>query len=607
MKPRRRAAALAGAALILVASTATGWADTEDPPRMVVVLDSSGSMGEPHSSGATRMEMAKQALREFVPTIPPDAEVGLRLLGSRVDGDPMPAEACQDTELLVAPSADNRAELLTSVAGLEPVGWTPIPEALRQAAADVSGSGQRSILLVSDGESTCQPDPCEVAAELVATDTELVINVIGFDVDDSTRSQLQCIAANGNGTYTDVASVSELRLAIEETASRALRPFEYAGQPVTGGREASAAVALTAGYWLDEFPAANTQKQELWYKISRTQAQSVLTASLLTFPENKGSDGVEMQLQTLDGQRCFADNEIKPGGQLPLIMGTSTRATTSVTACQNASSYLLRLSRQKGTDATSPLPFQLRIQELPGWVEPTGSAPVVEFDGSAVPASTAQQIAPGTSLTNAPLMSPGSYVADLVPGEVQAFRLPVAFGQASRATVRVTAEDLARIHSYAGSLNLWAILPSGDQVDGAYAYQLLGDRAIEMSTETPPLWAGDRERLYQSGDVTYVLVWNPAEGAPEDLLLSFELSVEVAGTALETPAPLVAPTPSASPQPGTSSPTPVAVNTDTSPSSAATSPAPSTTGSGYAWLPWVIGISGVAVVGGGTALLVRRR
>jgi hypothetical protein len=62
----------------------------------------------------------------------------------------------------------HRTEAKTAVATLTPTGWTPIGPALLKAAGDLDGGdGPRRIVLISDGEDTCQPlDPCEVAREI---------------------------------------------------------------------------------------------------------------------------------------------------------------------------------------------------------------------------------------------------------------------------------------------------------------------------------------------------------------------------------------------------------------------------------------------------------
>ena len=67
-----------------------------------------------------------------------------------------------DHRVLVRFDAD---ALHDAVADYAPTGETPIAYALQQAATDLGPDGNRTVVLVSDGIATCDPDPCEVAEQ----------------------------------------------------------------------------------------------------------------------------------------------------------------------------------------------------------------------------------------------------------------------------------------------------------------------------------------------------------------------------------------------------------------------------------------------------------
>lgn len=67
--------------------------------------------------------------------------------------------ACSDSQLVVPIAQGNSAKLKAAIKKYEPYGETPIAYALEQAGKDVGTSGQRSILLVSDGEDTATSTP----------------------------------------------------------------------------------------------------------------------------------------------------------------------------------------------------------------------------------------------------------------------------------------------------------------------------------------------------------------------------------------------------------------------------------------------------------------
>ena len=80
-------------------------------------------------------------------------------------------------------------------------GWTPVGSSLRAAEQDLPASGERTVVLVSDGIDSCAPpDPCDVARELARRGTHLTVHTIGFQIDGQARAQLQCIAEATGGT-----------------------------------------------------------------------------------------------------------------------------------------------------------------------------------------------------------------------------------------------------------------------------------------------------------------------------------------------------------------------------------------------------------------------
>ena len=138
-------------------------------------------------------------------------------------------------------------------------GYTPIGQSLRVAAAQLPKEGQRSIVLVSDGEDTCAPpQPCEVAKELNKQGVDLHVHAIGFRVDAKARAQLACIAQNTGGTYHDAADADSLLGVLGRVTDRALRHYEPTGLPITGTADPFTAPTMTPGQYLDTLnPARN--------------------------------------------------------------------------------------------------------------------------------------------------------------------------------------------------------------------------------------------------------------------------------------------------------------------------------------------------------------
>lgn len=180
----------------------------------VLLLDSSGSM-KAKLGNELRMDAAKAALRAFVSSVPADARLGFVVYGhkgnNRADGK---AESCgpEGAELL-ARMGELKPEAIDSLlTRFDPVGWTPIEQALRVAAKAINDeTGRRRILIVSDGIETCGGNPVKAVQQIKASGIDVQVNVVGLSVSANDQSALRRIAEAGGGSYRDVHSQSELQ------------------------------------------------------------------------------------------------------------------------------------------------------------------------------------------------------------------------------------------------------------------------------------------------------------------------------------------------------------------------------------------------------------
>ena len=215
----------------LAAPAAAESTDEMAAGRLVLVLDSSGSMSDLTGDGRTRIDAAKDALRAVVNQLPKDQPVGMRVFGAT---QPTRAGAdlyCADSQNVVAVDVGNRDALQTAINDYEPYGETPIGFALQEAGKDLGSEGQRSIVLVSDGLATCEPDPCIVAEQLRAGGIDVRIDVVGLNVDAAARASLECVAQAGGGTYYDATDTESLIESLTEAQTRSARPFERGAAP----------------------------------------------------------------------------------------------------------------------------------------------------------------------------------------------------------------------------------------------------------------------------------------------------------------------------------------------------------------------------------------
>ena len=408
-----------------------GQAVESDDYRMQLVLDSSGSMKEP-AKGGTKIEAAKQALDTVIDDLPGQAQVGMRVYGATVDSG---KGACTDSQEVVEPGTDNRDGLHSAIADYKPLGETPIGYALEEAAKDLGSEGNRTIVLVSDGESTCNPDPCKVAKKLSKDGIDLRIDVVGLDVNAKTREQLSCIAENGNGTYYDADDAESLTRSIDTVSTRAFRPFDLTGERITGGSQPVDAPTLRAGQqYLDKLPVPDATQ---YYRIDRTVPGSTIHVGT-TARTGAGSlgNGVLMELRaenTDDSCETGSSYGNGVGADKPMLAASVNTATPlAEEECAAAEYYTLAVELNTG-DELARTPFEIVVYEEPPLADGAeNKLPPAADEPSWTPMKPTKAesgVAPGTSLANAPVLDDGTYSLDIQSGETQVFAVPLDWGQ----------------------------------------------------------------------------------------------------------------------------------------------------------------------------------
>lgn len=199
--------------LIPMAQAAANEANAQS----ILVLDASGSM-RGQIDGRSKIEIAREAVDGMLDGWQ-GGGLGLMAYGHRRKGD------CQDIEMLVPVGAVDAAHLRQQVGALQPKGMTPISAAVRAAAEQLRFTEQKAtVILVSDGEETCDADPCAVADELEQLGVDFTAHVIGFDIQQGSvaQSQLECLASRTGGRYiaaSDARALNEALDAVSETAT----------------------------------------------------------------------------------------------------------------------------------------------------------------------------------------------------------------------------------------------------------------------------------------------------------------------------------------------------------------------------------------------------
>lgn len=185
---------------------------SSDPASAILVLDASGSMwGE--VDGKHKIEIARDVIASTLENWDPGVHIGLMAYGHNRKGD------CDDIEVLQQPSVLDATSFVKSVNDLNPKGKTPLTASVKQAAELLKYTEEKAtVILVSDGEETCDLDPCAVGAELEKSGVDFTAHVIGFDVTEEQSVGLRCLADQTGGIYVTASNADDLNDAMEATA-----------------------------------------------------------------------------------------------------------------------------------------------------------------------------------------------------------------------------------------------------------------------------------------------------------------------------------------------------------------------------------------------------
>ena len=198
-----------------------------------ILLDASGSMAG-RVSGGVKMDLAKDAIRDFVSKLPEGAQVALRVYGHKGSNQQKDKKlSCKSTEVVYPLGDYDESTFKRSLNQFRPTGWTPLAAAIEQAKNDLSGNTgenvENIIYVVSDGIETCGGDPVKAAKELHQSEIQAIVNIIGFDVDNEGQRALKKVAEAGGGEYTTVNTGEDLRKHLEEEYKRLADEWDYWG------------------------------------------------------------------------------------------------------------------------------------------------------------------------------------------------------------------------------------------------------------------------------------------------------------------------------------------------------------------------------------------
>ena len=576
-------AALVSVVGVLVALLVVPQAVAEDSPSTSVIIDASGSMLASDAGGQTRMDAAKQATEGLLNDLPKEQRLSLLTYGTQTgSGDEEKAAGCQDVTTLV-PMGGNRAEMVSKVKGLNPRGYTPIGKSLQQAEKELPSQGGRQIVLVSDGIDTCAPPPvCEVAKQIRERGVDIVINVIGLNVDEQARSELQCVAKEGGGSYADAKDAASLKEQLVLKSTRNLQGYQSGGEQAHGAPTAAEARPIEAGgmkdgkpdpkHYQDVLPATTSKPaSSLHWKVNLGKGERLGIGYIVPPPPTTGNSlgsyiTVKADIKGPNDSTCVGkDKSDSNPNEFYRSLGGATisHAIGENSSCQPGD-YNISLERTGSLEGQHDLPIELMLWKVPEAADTTTtSAPPTDKPQptNLEVGNSAGKLPTALGPSDAPTVKPGTYDAEIVPGEMLWFKVPVEEGQRLQMAFDVPPIDLEDpndIYGRIGRKISWSVMgptlypvvtkdAKKDSIDNNdYSVDVYRDATATASTTTLPIrWDNinnsdsDVYSGFVSGEqyvaLRYSTIFRKADQNTQSIPIKFRVAVAATGDAEKAP------------------------------------------------------------------------
>ncbi len=299
----------------------TCQAATVPSGNLVFILDASGSMGA-QIQGKMKIDIAKEVLSDLIQELPAGVNVGLFAYGHRQKAD------CNDVEELTQLGPLDRQALVAKIKNLNHKGKTPITLSVQKAAEGLKTlEDETTIILVSDGEETCEGDPCAMVKELKASGIKFVMHVIGFDVTEKEKAQLACLAEAGGGSYFTAKNVGELTSAAKKVVDKT--------------EQSSGKLKITA--------QRNGKPIGAWYEVFRAETEgNSKKMSVATNPVNAAGEEIKLIPGTYD---LLIRNQDDAGNPTMNFPGITIEAGKTIAKVADFSGGMLKIKALRNAKA----------------------------------------------------------------------------------------------------------------------------------------------------------------------------------------------------------------------------------------------------------------
>jgi hypothetical protein len=171
-----------------------------------------------------------------------------------------------ETELLVAPTAGNRAAVLDAVDRIQAINLarTPLAASLDAVPADLADfAGDRQLVVMfTDGEETCEGDVEASVLTLIERGVDVRLNIVGFHIDElGLQDEFERFAALGGGEYFDTRDSKGLSESLVQALAAPYRVYDRKNEEVARGRVDGGALILPPGQYRVVIEAAGGDRE----------------------------------------------------------------------------------------------------------------------------------------------------------------------------------------------------------------------------------------------------------------------------------------------------------------------------------------------------------
>ena len=196
-----------------------------------IVLDASGSMKK-KIGNETMMDIAKNSINKLMEELPENSNVALRVFGHKGNNNADGKEvSCAANELVQPLEKLNKEKIGSALQNIQPTGWTSIAKSIENGSNDLKGfQGEKHLnilYIVTDGIETCGGNPEEIAKKFKSENNNVVLGIIGFNVDAAQNGVLKKIAEAAGGRYSSVYDSKNLIYELLKIHEMAYSKYEW--------------------------------------------------------------------------------------------------------------------------------------------------------------------------------------------------------------------------------------------------------------------------------------------------------------------------------------------------------------------------------------------